>query len=151
MAVEPGNPLPTALKLLARREHSLRELERKLRQKGFEPQAIQDCLAALEQQRLQSDERFAESYVAARMARGYGPQRIRVELAERGVGDDEIEQQLALTKGEWQARAQEVRRKRFGSELPQDYQERARQARFLQYRGFTSEQIRRVFDDVGLE
>jgi regulatory protein len=47
--------------------------------------------------------------------------------------------------------AREARRKRFGSAGPADFRERARQGRFLQYRGFSSEQIRAALgpgDDI---
>lgn len=141
------DPYPLAIKLLARREHSVRELERKLCDKGFEATAIRECIARLQQERLQSDERFTEVYVSSRAARGYGPVRIRAELAERGVADEIAQHHLDVAAEQWRQLADGVRRKRFGSRLPQDYQERARQARFLQYRGFASEQIRSLFND----
>jgi regulatory protein len=80
------------------------------------------------------------------MTRGYGPQRIQAELRERGV-DDKI-QALYLDAGDcqWLEQVAQVRRKRFGETPPDDYKERARQARFLQYRGFTADQIREVLD-----
>ncbi len=141
------DPYPQAIALLARREHSARELTRKLRDKGFATETVQACIVRLQQERLQSDERFAESYVRMRAGKGYGPVRIRAELAERGVDSSVSEAQLEPLADEWQQLAVEVRRKRFGSKLPKDFQERARQARFLQYRGFASEQLRGLFND----
>jgi regulatory protein len=139
------DPYPRAIALLAQREHSARELERKLRDKGFDGARVAGCIARLQQERLQSDARYAESYVHMRSGKGYGPLRIRAELAERGVADELIEPPLAEMDGQWHALAEEARRKRFGSRLPRDFQERARQARFLQYRGFATEHFRNVF------
>jgi regulatory protein len=139
------DPYPVAIALLARREHSARELERKLRDRGFAGEVICGCIARLQQERLQSDARYAESYVLMRAGKGYGPLRIRVELAERGVADEFIAPPLDEMDGQWQALAEEARRKRFGSKLPGEFQERARQARFLQYRGFATDHFRNVF------
>ncbi len=141
------DPYPLAIKLLARREHAARELERKLRDKGFDAAAVQGCIARLQRERLQSDERFTEVYVSSRTGRGYGPLRIRAELAERGVDDEIVQRHLDASAEQWRRLADEARRKRFGARLPQDYQERARQARFLQYRGFSGEQLRGLFKD----
>ncbi len=55
-----------------------------------------------------------------------------------------IEYELASLDVDWAALAETVRRKRFGPDLPADFQERAREARFLQGRGFRSEDIRKV-------
>ena len=147
MAARDDDPYPVAIGLLARREHSAREIERKLTERGFERGQVAECIGRLQQERLQSDERFAESYLRVRSGKGYGPVRIRAELAERGVAGAVIDEQLATMDEEWQQLAVEVRRKRFGNGVPQDYQERARQARFLQYRGFAGEQLRGLFND----
>lgn len=143
---QPDDPYPVAIALLARREHGARELARKLRDKAFDAEAVAACIARLQQERLQSDARYAESYVRMRSGKGCGPLRIRAELAERGVGDEFIEPPLDELAGQWPELAERARRKRFGSKLPKDFAERARQARFLQYRGFASEHFRKVFN-----
>ncbi|MCU0970226.1 MAG: RecX family transcriptional regulator [Gammaproteobacteria bacterium] len=93
---------------------------------------------------LQSDARFAEQYVAARAARGYGPVRIRAELRERGLDDGLIADHLDERDPVWRERLDAVARKRFGSRAPSDYADRARRARFLEYRGFGPALVRRV-------
>jgi regulatory protein len=65
-----------------------------------------------------------------------------MELRERGVADTDIDEALATADEDWVVVAREARRKRFGAAGPSDFGERARQGRFLQYRGFSSEQIR---------
>ena len=129
---------------MARREHSRRELAFKLAQREFDDAEIAAVLDALEAERLLSDARFAEAYVHAREARGFGPMRIRAELKERGVDDALIEEHLDQDREVVEARAREQHRKKFGSRSPESYNERARQARFLQGRGFPNEIIWRV-------
>ena len=136
----------TALRLLARREHSAVELAGKLRARGFEEPAVERCIAELAGERLLSDERFVESFVRSRIDRGQGPYRIRAELQERGVAAEAIDAGLEQAEVEWAALAAEQRRRRFGAERPSEFKERARQARFLQYRGFSAEQIRAALE-----
>lgn len=133
------------MNLLARREHSTRQLRRKLRARGMEGAVVDDTLAALAEDRLLSDERFIESLVRSRIAKGYGPLRIQAELREHGIGDEQIGNAVDVDAGFWRDGIIDVRRKRFGAAPPADLNERAKQMRFLQYRGFTSEQIRAAF------
>jgi len=133
-----------AIRLLSSREHSRLQLFRKLVDKGFDAEQVEVVLEHLAQQKLQSDERFTEDFIHSRVLRGQGPIRIQLELHERGASDELIEQYLDPSDPDWHSRVDEVRRKRFGTAMPEDYQTRAKQARFLQYRGFTSEQIRRA-------
>ena len=134
--------------LLARREHSRKELAYKLAGRGFGHEEITETLDALEAERLLSDARFAESYVRSRSARGFGPLRIRLELQERGVDEALIEQYIAEAEEDWTELARAQHRKRFGSQRPADFNERAKQARFLQGRGFPSDIIHRVLNEL---
>ncbi len=136
----------TALDLLARREHSRRELTRKLATRGFPDDVIAPVLDELERSGSLADARFTDSFVRSRVAKGQGPQRIRAELAQRGISDPQAADVLRSTDVDWLATIRAVRRKRFGPEPPRDFAERARQARFLQYRGFDSEQIRAALE-----
>ncbi len=129
----------TAMNLLARREHSKKELQRKLVLRDFDEQTIDKVLSDLIQENLLSERRFAEAFVRSRINKGQGPLRIRRDLSERGVTDELIADYV--NGWQWLALAADARQKRFGNELPTDYKERARQIRFLQYRGFDSEQI----------
>ena len=134
-----------AMDCLARREHSETELRRKLASRDFTADEIDATLSDLTHEGLASDARFAEAFAANRARRGQGPVRIRVELEARGVAVELIEQQLCAH--DWVAIASVARDKRFGTATPADYREWARQARFLQNRGFTSEQVRAAFGD----
>ncbi len=135
-----------AVSYLARREHSALELRRKLDKAGFDPADIEHVLSQLQQADLQSDERFSESYVRSRINRGYGKTRIRMELQERGVADELITDSLQQAEVDWFALAAEVRSKRFGEQDPEDFKSRAKQQRFLQYRGFSHDEITESFN-----
>ena len=135
-----------ALELLARREHSRRELARKLAARRFPADAITSALDELERTGALADARFTDSFVRSRIAKGQGPQRIRAELAQRGITGDEANGGLRAADVDWLETIRAVRAKRFGPELPRDYAERARQARFLQYRGFDAAQIRAALE-----
>ena len=135
-----------ALGFLARREHSRRELMRKLATRGFPDDVVSRALDELERTGALAEARFTESFVRSRISKGQGPQRIRAELAQRGIADDEAAEVLRAADVDWLTTIRAVRAKRFGPELPRDYAERARQARFLQYRGFDSAQIRAALE-----
>ena len=134
-----------AMDLLARREHSFVELARKLAQR-FPEDIVQKQLSRLREEKLQSDERFVESYVYSRQQRGYGPVRIRSELFQKGVPRDLISEYLIDDDDCWEAMAREQRIRKFGAATPSDFKLKAKQQRFLMQRGFTSGQINKSFN-----
>jgi regulatory protein len=113
----------------------------KLERKGCPAETASGVVSDLIAQGVLSDERFAESLVRSRRRRGYGPVRIRRELAEKGLAADAVAQRVDLHAVDWIGEIERVRRKKFGEQLLRAIEERAKQARFLQYRGFTFEQI----------
>lgn len=131
-----------AVRLLSRREHSTEELKRKLAAKGHPEASIEAVLDKLGKKQWVSDERFATNYVHHHARRGQGPVRIRAELRQQGITDAQIQQEVGAAGRDWNGLAGEVRRRKFGADLPRTAAERAKQARFLQYRGFNSDQIR---------
>ncbi|MBC8520011.1 MAG: regulatory protein RecX [Gammaproteobacteria bacterium] len=135
-----------ALRLLARREHSILELRRKLVGRGYGEEMVDPLLKQLVEEGVLSEERFAESYVRSRVGKGLGPYRIERELQEKGVPAEKIEPAMEPYADEWNGCARRVKEKKFGTERVDDFSEQARQQRFLQYRGFTHEQIRVVID-----
>lgn len=130
-----------AVGLLARREHSRQELYYKLTGRGLDATMVGAVLDDLAEQNLQSDQRYAHSYVHSRVERGFGPLHIRAELQARGVDAQLIADALAEGAVDWTQCARAARDKRFGMTAPDDRKERARQTRFLQQRGYTFEQI----------
>jgi len=141
------SPRNHAMNWLARREHSLAELRTKLAAREFSPEAIENTVAGLVADGLASDDRFAEAFVAARIRKGQGPVRIRRDLRQRGVDAELIQLHLEESGADWRSLAETVRHKKFGAKIPAEYKEKARQMRFLEYRGFTGEQIRAALDN----
>ena len=133
-----------ALGLLARREHSRRELKTKLRQGGYEGGETEAAIERLGEQRYQDDERFAQVLVRSRASQGYGPQRIRAELKTHAVPDARIRELLDEAEVDWDASALDQLRRRYGGKGAVDHAERARRAQFLLRRGFAAATVRRA-------
>jgi regulatory protein len=138
-----------AMKMLARREHGHQELCDKLLRKGCADSIVAETVKKLASERLVSDDRFMETLIQARRNRGYGPVRIQKELQEKGVMPEDIARSLDPNGPEWFENIRRVYRKKFGQQVPKSYSERARRARFLQYRGFTYDQIQQVLNPRG--
>ena len=131
-----------ALRLLAGREHSRRELERKLAAHETEPGQLKTALDELQARGFIDEQRVLDSLVYRRGAR-LGAGRIRQELQAKGLDAERIAVAVAGLQATEVERAREVWRKKFGA-LPQDAAQRAKQARFLAARGFGGETIQRV-------
>ena len=149
--LDPDKPAPPArsaydkaLGLLARREHSRRELKTKLAQSGY---AVAEADAAIERlgaQHYQDDERFAEVLLRSRIARGYGPLRLRMELQTHGFTDAHIREMLDATDVDWAVCAADQLRRHYGSVGSADRAERMRRAQFLLRRGFATATVHSV-------
>lgn len=137
--IDPADIRLAAMNLLARREHSVWELRRKLRIRFPDDALLDEQLSRLTEQNLQSDMRFAESYIRQRIYRGYGPVRLREELRERGVSRTDITRLMEELEIDWRAHAMQVMQNKYGGLPPRDIKEEARRARFMQHRGFTAE------------
>ncbi|MDK2126832.1 recombination regulator RecX [Parachitinimonas caeni] len=129
----------SALRLLARREHSRAELEAKLG--AAAPDDVATLLDEFEQNGWLSDSRFAAEWIRSRGSR-FGSRRLAEELRQRGVDDETIHTTLADSVDDLET-ARAVWRKKFG-QLPIDAKDRARQYRFMLARGFASSTIRTV-------
>jgi regulatory protein len=139
------SPREIAITLLARREYSRAELASRLERNEVAPDEIETCLNALAEQGLQSDARFAESFIRSRILRGQGRRRIESELRQRGVDAATYAAALAEVVAQedvdWCELAREALSRRFSS--PGDTpKERAKRERFLANRGFDFDQIR---------
>ena len=132
----------SAMRLLARREHSRAELRGKLVGRGFENDSVEELLQGLEDQDLLSDERFAMSLIASRAETGYGPKRIDLELRNRGVSEELARESLAKAEVDWEERVTDQVARKFGSDPAQTFPEWARRARYLERRGFGQDAIR---------
>jgi regulatory protein len=125
-----------AMDYLARREYGQAELRKKLAGAGFTREATERAVDQLTADGLQDDRRFVENFLQSRINKGKGPLRIQSELSQRGVAAGLVNEVLEVADIDWRELARTVRQKKFGADLPQDFKEKARQMRFLQYRGF---------------
>jgi regulatory protein len=144
---DPNHSYDYAVALLARRDFSSGELRAKLKDRGYLEHAIVPVVEELIATNKVNDERYGQNVVAYRARRGHGPARIRSQLQKSGISRSSIDEAV---KGEeapdFLALARTVRTRKFGPEIPKDRKERARQARFLQYRGFSTDHIRAVLE-----
>jgi regulatory protein len=130
-----------ALAMLARRDYASGELRERLRAKGYDGAVAAIVIAELMASDALNDTRFAEHYVAYHAERGQGPVRIGADLKALKLPGELIDAALG-EGGDWRARAHKVRLRKFGRAQPESWREKSRQARFLQYRGFSSDHIR---------
>jgi regulatory protein len=136
----------SALRYLARREYSRVELYRKLSQKFSAVDAIQAVLDELKEQGYQSDTRFTESFIRAKINAGNGPFKIKIELREKGICESTALAAFDRQSIDWLVLAETVKQKRFGSELIEvlPLPELAKQVRYLKNKGFYQEHIDQV-------
>ena len=135
-------PVQRALGLLVRREHSKKELNRKLQARGIEPEAAQAAVERLAGEGWQDDVRFAASVVRNRASSGYGPLHIRAELGTHGLDSDAVSAAMATFEGDWTENALDLIRRRFGEDGPVDLAQRRKAADLLARRGFDGNSIR---------
>lgn len=135
-----------AYSLLARREHSQKELTQKLRQREFALEDIAPVLQALKEQDIQSELRFGESMFRQRLSKGYGWTYIAAELKQKGLTSDIITAVYQSQEVDWFCQVQVAYQKRFGDTDIIDQKDKAKRIRFLQYRGYSFELISAVMN-----
>lgn len=135
-----GSARLAAIPWLARRDYASPELAAKLTALGYTVEAVEGALTQLQAERAVDDARYCSRYVSYQANRGQGPVRIRRDLAAVGLPAARIDP--ALEAEDWRQHCRDVRRRRFGPEIPADWKEKGRQSKFLQYRGFSSDHIR---------
>ena len=135
-----------AIGFLSRREHSRRELARKLATHAPDPDALEQLLDDLERENWLSDQRFVQSLINRRASR-QGSMRILQELRQHGIADQYISQAEEQLRDSETHRAQDVWEKKFGkrADNAKDY---AKQYRFMMSRGFSPDCVRRLLGDL---
>lgn len=162
--------LNRAMRLLSLRDHSEAELRRKLAAQPFsakgnwgkrttsdnakladeiDPKAIDQVITYCYQHDWLDDARFATQYINSRSRKGYGPQRIRSELMQKGVNKDKIKTAFEISEIDWCILAKEVAQRKFSETLPVEWKEKAKVQRYLLYRGFFQEEIQSIYNDFG--
>jgi regulatory protein len=150
--------LDRATRILAMRDHSEAEFRRKITQSAARAamrhdELVEEIPAELLEQLVAwcyehswlDDVRFAQRFVISRSRKGYGPQRIRMELAQKGIGRDLAEAALGEAEIDWSAQALDAAERKFGLPLPQEWKEKAKVMRYLQAKGFFMEDIQAIY------
>ena len=141
----------SCLRLLARREHSQKELLNKILVKGFDKDDILAVIEELARQGWQSDLRYVESYATHRIQKGYGPIWIAYELKKKGVDAVNLDAIAQKTAGGWMALLEQVYTKKFGHDSLLDRNGWAKRSRFLMQRGFSGAMISALFDQLNIK
>ncbi|ROS04855.1 SOS response regulatory protein OraA/RecX [Sinobacterium caligoides] len=133
-----------AMDLLARREYSFGELTERLKkrfvkcdeeQRSSHHQLILSALQSLQQDGLQSDRRFVESYIHSRINRNHGWRRIQQDLYPKRVSSYLIEEVLQELDIDWFSIAAECYQRKYAESVIADAKEYTKRARFMAYRG----------------
>jgi len=130
-----------AIDLLSRRDHSSRELQQKLRQKGGQENDIAVVLDWCQQQNYQSDARYCAMLIRSKVAKGYGPAVVSQAAREQGLDRELLQDTLAELEIDWFALALSQYQKKFAGKAIKDFQDKQKRMGFLQRRGFNTGQI----------
>ncbi|MCD6047554.1 MAG: regulatory protein RecX [Gammaproteobacteria bacterium] len=125
-----------ALKALARRDHSRQELKQKLMRHSENTCLIETVLDECLQKNWQNDLRFAVLYIQSRAKKYYGQKKIRYELQQRGVPNEDIDKAFTQCEVDWEAVAKEAKQRKFGKAEADSWEERGKQNQYLYQRGF---------------
>ncbi|NLQ18149.1 recombination regulator RecX [Marinomonas sp. M1K-6] len=142
MNQQPLSTFDQALSLLSHREHATKELITKLKTRGHEEEEINATIERLQEMNYLNDQRFAEIFVRSRISKPLGANRIRQELIQKGINSELAKTTIAEADADWFELAKQLKERRFGEEISTDFKEKAKQSRYLQYRGFDFEQIK---------
>lgn len=153
--------LDRAMRVLGMRDHSREELKRKLQQSvqrtAYMQQKTPETITEEQMEKVLdwcqengwlNDERFTERFIQSRSRKGYGPQRIRMELTQKGIDRDAIDVAMEETNIDWAECAAQLAERKFGLPLPKEWKEKAKVQRFLQSKGFLSEDIQSIFRNI---
>ena len=130
-----------AMQLLSRRDHGEYELYQKLTLKGYGEDDIQQAVNFCLDHNYLDDLRYAKSQIRQHVYKGHGERRIRQELNQKRVAESVIELALEEEPQDWFELAKQAAEKKFKGVKAQDQKEYAKQVRFLQYRGYSFDQI----------
>jgi regulatory protein len=134
--------LDQALSLLSHREHSSKELATKLKAKGNTENEISSTITHLQDINYLNDWRFTEVFIRNRISKPLGVNRILQELIQKGIDKTEAKEAITDANADWFELAKKLKERKFGEEASKDFKEKAKQSRYLQYRGFDFEQIK---------
>ena len=147
---DPIDPYNKGIELLARREHSARELKSKLARRGIEKDEVDSVLSQLQSKDFQNDVRFGEMLVRTRIESGYGPRWIIAELKTHGISEAKARELIDAAEPDWPSIVRNQLRRRYGKPAA-SVAERFKRANFLLRRGFDAATVQSATRAEGLE
>ncbi|HEX4481085.1 MAG TPA: regulatory protein RecX [Rudaea sp.] len=148
---EPVDPYNKGIELLARREHSARELKSKLTRRGIEKDEVDSVLSQLQSKDFQNDARFGEMLVRTRIETGYGARWIIAELKTHGIAEAKARELIDAAEPDWPSIVRNQLRRRYGGKPASNLAERVKRANFLLRRGFDAATVQSATRAEGLE
>ena len=134
------------ISLLGRRDYSRKELYLKYKDRVESLEDLDIVLEDFAERGWQCDTRFCESFLNSRCYR-YGPIRLRFELSNKGITDDQIERALEALEMDWSAQASDILQRKYSALDTQDPKQKGKAYRFLAQRGFNSEHIQQALSN----
>ena len=128
-----------AFAVLTRKEYSKKDLIEKLCLYAQHREEVLTLVEELAQENYQSDQRVAEMTVRSQIRKGKGPNRIKLALQAKSI-DKELAKN-DMQEVDWYEQAYQLKVKKYGVDVTTDPKLRAKQIRFLQYRGFEMDAI----------
>ena len=135
-----------AIDFLARREHSVQELQQKLLQRNYHIEDISNVVDYLIQNNYLSDQRYSEALFRLRFNKGYGKYYIDNELRQKGISSAQINALHTEQVVDWTAQAALVYQKKYANKNIDGQKEKAKRVRYLQSRGFSHDEIMTVLN-----
>ena len=126
-----------AVALLAKRDYASGEIRRLLKQHCSDADIVEEAMDRLLSHHYLDDSRLVEKEIRKNLAKHHGISRIKQELRQKSLDPLAIEQALEELDVDWFELASELKTKKFGDDIPEDPKEKAKQIRYLQYRGHT--------------
>ncbi|TDP01057.1 regulatory protein RecX [Marinomonas balearica] len=135
-----------AMLILSQRDHSIKEIKEKLAKKEADSELIDAVIALLLEYNYLNDRRFAQIYIRSKASRLYGQFRIRQELKQKGVTQEDIAIAFDEEPVDWYENAKSLRHRKFGTLVPSDFKAKSKQMRYLQSHGFSFDEINYSFE-----
>lgn len=146
-----GGAYEKAIALLARREHSARELKSKLERRGLDAGESAEAVRQLQSKDFQSDDRFGEMLVRSRLEGGYGARWIIAELRQHGIDEGRARELINAAEPDWPELVRRQLRRRYGASKPADFAERNKRAAFLLRRGYDAATVQSATRTEGFD
>jgi len=133
------------LDFLSRREHSFKELIFKLEDRVSSSQKLFLELEKLREEGLQSNERFAESFIRSRSIKGFGPEKISNELRSKGIEDNLIKKMVYSQELDWKMILKKEFKKKYPQSVNYNIEDMSKIKKFFFQRGFLIDEINELF------